>query len=80
MYFCMQSNLFMDMDFWGSEVSADEKYMMEALKEAQKAGLVVNVWTVNKEDQIRWCIENGVDIITTDDPALVNKLIKEMCK
>ena len=50
------------------------------IKEAQKAGLVVNVWTVNKEDQIRWCIQNGVDIITTDDPALVNKLIKEMCK
>ena len=50
------------------------------IKEAQKLGLVVNVWTVNKEDQIRWCIQNGVDIITTDDPALVNKIIKEMCK
>ena len=37
MYFCTSSDLFMDMELWGSEVSADEKYMMEALKEARKA-------------------------------------------
>ena len=50
------------------------------IKAAKKLGLVVNVWTVNKEDDIRWCIQNGVDIITTDDPMLVKKVIKEMCK
>jgi glycerophosphoryl diester phosphodiesterase len=42
--------------------------------------MIVNVWTVNKEEDIRWCIEQGVDYITTDDPVLVEKLIKEMCK
>lgn len=50
------------------------------IKQAHKLGLTVNVWTVNKEADIRWCIENGVDIITTDDPELVKKIIKEMCK
>ena len=50
------------------------------IKQAQKLGLTVNVWTVNKEEDIRWCIENGVDYITTDDPMLVRKLIEEMCK
>ena len=50
------------------------------IKEAHDLGMIVNVWTVNKEEDIRWCIEQGVDYITTDDPVLVEKLIKEMCK
>ncbi len=50
------------------------------IKEAHDLGMYVNAWTVNKEADIRWCIENGVDYITTDDPMLVKKIIKEMCK
>ena len=50
------------------------------IKQAHKLGMYVNAWTVNKEEDIRWCIENGVDYITTDDPMLVKKLIEEMCK
>lgn len=50
------------------------------IKEAHDLGMYVNAWTVNKEEDIRWCIENGVDFITTDDPMLVKKIIKEMCK
>lgn len=50
------------------------------IKEAHDLGMYVNAWTVNKEEDIRWCIENGVDYITTDDPVLTKKLIKEMCK
>ena len=50
------------------------------IKEAHDLGMYVNAWTVNKEADIRWCIENGVDYITTDDPELVEKIIKEMCK
>ena len=50
------------------------------IKQAHKLGLTVNVWTVNKDEDIRWCIQNGVDFITSDDPMLVKQLIKEMCK
>ncbi len=50
------------------------------IKQAHKLGMYVNVWTVNKEEDIRWCIQNGVDYITTDDPMLVQKIINEMCK
>jgi glycerophosphoryl diester phosphodiesterase len=50
------------------------------IKQAHKLGMYVNVWTVNKEEDIRWAIQNGVDYITTDDPMLVQKLIEEMCK
>ncbi len=52
----------------------------EWIKEAHELGMYVNAWTANKEEDIRWCIENGVDFITTDDPMLAKKLIKEMCK
>ena len=50
------------------------------IKQAHKLGMYVNVWTVNKEEDIRWCIQNGVDYITTDNPMLVRQLIDEMCK
>ena len=50
------------------------------IKQAHKLGLTVNAWTVNKEEDIRWCIQNGVDYITTDDPVLVQNIINEMCK
>ena len=50
------------------------------IKEAHDLGMYVNAWTVNKEEDIRWCIENGVDYITTDNPMLVKSIIKEMCK
>ena len=49
------------------------------IKQAHKLGLTVNAWTVNKEEDIRWCIQNGVDFITTDEPVLVKKIIMEMC-
>ena len=35
----------------------------------------VNVWTVNKEKDIKAMIDLGVDCITTNDPALVRKLL-----
>ena len=50
------------------------------IKQAHKLGMYVNAWTVNKDEDIRWCIQNGVDFITTDDPVLVKQIIDEMCK
>jgi glycerophosphoryl diester phosphodiesterase len=50
------------------------------IKSCHKRGLKVNVWTVDDEDKLRWVIEQGVDYITTDNPVLAQKLIKEMCK
>ncbi len=49
------------------------------IKQAHKLGLTINTWTVNKEEDIRWCIQNGVDCITTDEPVLAKKIVKEMC-
>ena len=52
----------------------------EWIKQCHERGLTVNVWTVDKEEDLRWVISQGVDYITTDNPVLATKLIKEMCK
>lgn len=47
------------------------------VQEAQKLGMEVNVWTVNKPEDIHKMIDLKVDYITTDEPLLVRELIKE---
>lgn len=49
----------------------------ELIKDFQKAGLEVNVWTVNQEDDLRYFIEQGVDYITTDKPDTALQLISQ---
>ncbi len=51
----------------------------EWIKQAQDLGLTVNVWTVNKEEDLRWVIGQGVDYITTDHPQLAVALIDQLC-
>ena len=43
---------------------------------AHEEGLVVNVWTVNKESDMMQMIEHGVDAIITDYPLV----LKEVCE
>ena len=54
--------------------------MPQWIRQAHELGMTVNAWTVNSEKDIRWCIEHGIDNITTDNPALARKVIEEMCK
>lgn len=43
----------------------------EWIAEAQNLGMVVNVWTVNEDDDMQWFIDAGVDYITTDRPDVL---------
>lgn len=43
--------------------------------EAKKYGLKVNVWTVNKKEEMEYLIEKGADFITTNDPRLGLELL-----
>ena len=47
---------------------------------AHKLGMQVAALGVNNDVGIRWCIQNGIDIITTDNPVLAKQIVKEMCK
>lgn len=48
------------------------------IKKAHSLGLEVNVWTVNKEDQMRKMAKAGVDMITTDYPSTLQSILKEL--
>lgn len=47
------------------------------IKEAHNLGLKVNVWTINKDSDMRWLIDQGVDFITTNDPLLLQRILTE---
>lgn len=38
------------------------------IDEAHSLGMTVNVWTVNSDRDMQWCINYGVDFITTNSP------------
>lgn len=48
-------------------------------KEGARAdGYSINVWTVDGEDDIRKCIDTGIDQITTNNPELVRSILAGM--
>ena len=48
------------------------------IEEAHNAGLVVNVWTVNSEQDMMDFIGMGVDFITTDSPQVLKEIIARL--
>lgn len=48
----------------------------EWIKQIQDLGMKVNVWTVDNEDEMKWCIDNGIDFITTNYPERFMELQK----
>ena len=47
----------------------------EWVKDAHRCGMSVNVWVVNREEDIRRMIDMGVDFLTTNDPPLVREIL-----
>ncbi|HLS95298.1 glycerophosphoryl diester phosphodiesterase [Sphingobacterium allocomposti] len=47
------------------------------INEAKKLKLETNVWTVNNEEDMRYFIEQNIDYITTDEPELLNTILKK---
>lgn len=47
------------------------------VKKAHDLGLTVNVWTVDKEEVMKEVIGQGVDFITTNQPVLLQNLLRE---
>lgn len=47
------------------------------IKEAKELGLTVNAWTVNSAEDLIWFLDQGPDFITTDEPELLFKIIKD---
>lgn len=47
---------------------------------AQKLGVVLNVWTVNKEEDMNFFLDNKVDFITTNEPELLFEVLAKRNK
>ena len=47
------------------------------IREAHELGLTVNVWTVNKADDLQYFIDHKADFITTNEPALLLEMLKK---
>lgn len=47
------------------------------VKQAHDLGLEVNVWTVDKPEDMKYFIDLGVDYITTNEPVVLNGLLKK---
>lgn len=50
----------------------------EWIKSAKEHKLKLNVWTVNKEKDMYWFLNSGFDYITTDEPELLFKRLKNL--
>ena len=46
------------------------------IDEAHSLGMKVNVWTVNSDRDMQWCINYGVDFITTNAPERLQQLLR----
>jgi glycerophosphoryl diester phosphodiesterase len=66
-----------DEGYWGLDYAWDvlKEQHPEWIREAKELGLTVNVWTVNRVEQMQYFISQGVDFITTDNPQLLKGLL-----
>ncbi len=53
------------------------KKQPEWIDEAKRNHLVLNAWTVDKEDDMKWLLDKGFDQITTNEPELLLKITKK---
>ena len=47
------------------------------IAEGKQKGLTINAWTVNEEAMMKWFLDRRVDLITTNEPELLFKIVKK---
>lgn len=49
----------------------------EWIEQCHALGMKVNVWTVNRAEDMEWLIEHKVDYITTNEPLLLQQILQK---
>ena len=47
------------------------------MERARKNAIILNTWTVNSQEDLKWALDNRFDFITTNEPELLFELLKE---
>lgn len=47
------------------------------IKQSHDLGMKVNAWTVNKVNDMKWLIDRKIDFITTNEPVVLKKMLKQ---
>lgn len=69
----MYNDGFTEMDLNYNVFKNNPTYIPQAKENKMK----INVWTVNKEEDMRYFIDQKVDYITTDEPELLKQILKK---
>lgn len=50
----------------------------DMIKRCHDAGISVKAWKITSPEQMKWCVENGVDFLTSDDPELHMEMLRKI--
>jgi len=65
-------------NMWGIDFNSKMfKENPNLIKEAHAAGMTVNAWTVNKEEELVSFLDGGIDFLTTNEPELLLEIISK---
>src|SRR5690554_277639 len=63
--------------FWGLDYNINVMHKNpEWIRRSEELGLTVNVWTVNKQEDMEWLLDENVAFISTDEPEMLFQLLK----
>jgi glycerophosphoryl diester phosphodiesterase len=48
-------------------------------RQLRALGKSIGVWTVNAEADVRRTVKLGVEVVITDEPAMVRRVVDELC-
>lgn len=61
------------LDYYSEDLKTNKHW----IDEAHRLGLTVNVWTVNKAEDLQYFIDHKADFITTNEPELLLEMLKK---
>lgn len=62
---------------WREIAVCEDRFLNRMCEHYERLGVIPQVFGVDTEEQVRYCINKGTDTITVNDPRIAMKVIKE---
>ncbi|MBY0245379.1 MAG: glycerophosphodiester phosphodiesterase [Sphingobacteriaceae bacterium] len=72
----IKADKFYGVDYHLSVFQKDNSWFTKA----KSLGIILNSWTVNKEEDMKWLLDNKVEYITTNEPELLFEILAQQGK